>query len=97
LWACDQVGQPFQFTSYCNSELDPVLDSIPLTADRKRLRSLIGRYHDLIVADQPYTFLYYVDRVDLYRARVYGVEMDSRGDWVGAARWWVHDAGARNR
>ena len=96
LWACDQVGQPFQFTSYCNPELDPVLDSIPLTADRKRLRSLIGRYHDLIVADQPYTFLYYVDRVDLYRARVYGVEMDSRGDWVGAARWWVHDEGARN-
>ncbi len=97
LWACDQVGQPFQFTSYCNTELDPVLDSIPLTADRKRLRSLIGRYHDLIVADQPYTFLYYVDRVDLHRARVYGVEMDSRGDWVGAARWWVHDPGARNR
>ena len=97
LWACDQVGQPFQFTSYCNPELDPVLDSIPLTADRKRLRSLIGRYHDLIVADQPYTFLYYVDRVDLYRARVYGVEMDSRGDWVGAARWWVHDPGAKNR
>ena len=91
LWACDQVGQPFQFTSYCNPELDVVLDLIPLEADRTRLRSLIGRYHELVVADQPYTFLYYLDRVDLARARVYGTNMDSRGDWVNVARWWVYD------
>jgi peptide/nickel transport system substrate-binding protein len=91
LWACDQVGQPFQFTSYCNPELDVVLDSIPLETDRARLRSLIGRYHELVVEDQPYTFLYYLDRVDLARARVYGTNMDSRGDWVNVARWWVYD------
>lgn len=97
LWACDQVGQPFQFTSYCNPELDAVLDSIPLMADRGRLRSLIGRYHELIIEDQPYTFLYYVDRVDLARSRVYGTRMDSRGDWVEVARWWVHDGGGDHR
>ncbi|MBT8461946.1 MAG: hypothetical protein KJO44_05430 [Gemmatimonadetes bacterium] len=97
LWACDQVGQPFQFTSYCNPDLDAVLDAIPLEADRTRLRSLIGRYHELVVADQPYTFLYYVDRVDLARARVYGTDMDSRGDWVNVARWWVHDDDGESR
>jgi peptide/nickel transport system substrate-binding protein len=97
LWSCDQVGQPFQFTSYCNPELDTVLDSIPLVADRARLRSLIGRYHELVVADQPYTFLYYVDRVDLARSRVYGTAMDSRGDWVNVARWWVHDGTGAQR
>jgi len=91
LWACDQVGQPFQFTSYCNPELDTVLDSIPLETDRARLRSLIGRYHEIVVKDQPYTFLYYLNRVDLMRARVYGTDMDSRGDWVNVARWWVHN------
>lgn len=93
LWACDQVGQPFQFTSYCNPELDAVLKSIPLEADRDRLRSLIGQYHQLIAKDQPYTFLYYLDRVDLVRARVYGTDMDSRGDWVNVTRWWLHDDG----
>ncbi len=97
LWACDQVGQPFQFTSYCNPDLDAVLDAIPLETDRTRLRSLIGRYHELVVADQPYTFLYYVDRVDLARARVYGTDMDSRGDWVNVARWWVHDDDGESR
>jgi peptide/nickel transport system substrate-binding protein len=97
LWACDQVGQPFQFTSYCNPELDVVLESIPLEADRTRLRSLIGRYHELVVADQPYTFLYYVNRVDLARSRVYGTDMDSRGDWVNVARWWVHEGTGEGR
>jgi peptide/nickel transport system substrate-binding protein len=93
MWACDQVGQPVQFTSYCNPELDAVLDSISLVADRARLRSLIGRYHALIAADQPYTFLYYLDRVVLAREDVYGLRMDSRGDWVNAARWWKHEGG----
>jgi len=97
LWACDQVGQPFQFTSYCNPELDVVLDSIPLEADRERLRSLIARYHELVVADQPYTFLYYVDRVDLSRSGLYGLQMDSRGDWVNVARWWVYRGRSTDR
>jgi peptide/nickel transport system substrate-binding protein len=95
LWACDQVGQPAQLTSYCNPELDPVLDSIRLTTDRDRLRSLIRRYHEIIAADQPYTFLDYVRRVDLHRARVRGVEVDARGDWVGVTRWWLNPAGRR--
>ena len=30
-----------------------------------------------------------VDRVDLARSRVYGTEMDSRGDWVNVAIWFV--------
>jgi peptide/nickel transport system substrate-binding protein len=93
LWSCDQIGQPVQFTSYCNAELDPVLDSIPLTPDRERLRSLIGRYHRIVAADQPYTFLYFTDRVDLLRSHVFGTDMDSRGDWVEAPRWWVLDTG----
>jgi peptide/nickel transport system substrate-binding protein len=91
LWACDQLGQPFQFTSYCNPELDAILDSIPLVADRDRLRSLIHRYQEVIAEDQPYTFLYSLDRVALARSNVFGLRMDSRGDWVNVARWWKRD------
>jgi hypothetical protein len=29
--------------------------------------------------------------VDLARSRVYGTDMDSRGDWVNVTRWWIHD------
>lgn len=95
LWSCDMVGQMFQFTSYCNRSLQPVLDSIPTTVDRERLRSLIHRYHEAIAADQPYTFLFYQEAVDLYRAAVNGVELDTRGDMQSVARWWIHPEGRR--
>lgn len=97
LWSCDQVGQPVQFTSYCNRELDPVLDSLSLVPDRETLATLIGRYHEMISSDQPYTFLYFADRLTLRRSRVLGVEMDSRGDWVGVPGWWVLNAADPDR
>lgn len=89
LWACDQLGQPFQFAGYCNPELDLVLDRMRLTPERGRLRALIRQYHEMLAADQPYTFLYYVDKIDLHRRWVGGLEMDSRGDWAGVSRWWI--------
>ncbi|MFQ5746834.1 MAG: ABC transporter substrate-binding protein [Gemmatimonadota bacterium] len=95
LWACDQLGQPFQFTSYCNPVLDPVLDSIPLTTDRARLEGLIRRYERIVAEDQPYTFLYYNTQVNAYRSRVHGLAFDARGDWTAASRWWLDPRGRR--
>ena len=95
LWSCEMVGQMFQFTSYCNRSLEPILDSIPLTADRERLQGLIRRYHEKIAADQPYTFLLYQEAVDLYRSDVRGVELDTRGDLQSVARWWIQPEGRR--
>ena len=95
LWSCEMVGQMFQFTSYCNPALEPVLESIPRTVDRGRLRDLIRSYHETIAADQPYTFLFYQEAVDVYRSDVRGVELDTRGDLQSVARWWIHPAGRR--
>ncbi|MFQ5888974.1 MAG: ABC transporter substrate-binding protein [Gemmatimonadota bacterium] len=89
LWACDQLGQPLQFTSYCNPELDPVLDSIPLTVDRERRKDLIRHYHEIIATDQPYTFLYFEKRADALRRVLRGFEPDARGDWASVSRWWL--------
>ncbi|MEN8143471.1 MAG: ABC transporter substrate-binding protein [Gemmatimonadota bacterium] len=88
-WACDQVGQPNQFTSYCNPGLDPVMDSIPVVQDREVLRGLLRRFHQTIAADQPYTFLFYLDRINGVRG-VQGVEFGVRGDWLSVHEWWVH-------
>lgn len=95
LWSCEMVGQMFQFTSYCNRSLEPVLDSIPRTVDRDRLQDLIRRYHEAIAADQPYTFLFYQEAVDLYRTWVKGVELDTRGDLQSVASWWIRPEGRR--
>jgi peptide/nickel transport system substrate-binding protein len=89
LWSCDRIGNPWQFTSYCNPELDPILDSIPITMDRERRGELIRRYHEVIAADQPYTFLYNEIRTAGVRRSLKGVEIDIRGDWVSVIDWWV--------
>jgi len=95
LWSCDMVGQMFQFTSYCNPSLEPVLDAIPRTVNRDSLQNLIRSYHEAIAADQPYTFLFYQEAVDLYRADVQGVELDTRGDLQSVASWWINPEGRR--
>ncbi len=88
-WACDQIGQPNQFTSYCNPSLDVVMDSIPIVQDREVLGGLLRRFHEIIAADQPYTFLFYLDRINGVRG-VQGVEFGVRGDWLSVHDWWVH-------
>lgn len=97
LWSCDRMDQPFQFTSYCDSAVDAVLDSIPRAVERDRRRRLLRRYNELIQRDQPYTFLFFEDRADGLGAGLRGVEMDARGELVGVADWWVHPAGRRSR
>lgn len=96
LWACDQLGQPLQFTSFCDPALDPVLDSIPLAADPGRQRVLIERYHRTIADAQPYTFLYYETRADAHRSELHGFTPDERGDWASVTRWWLHPEGRRS-
>lgn len=89
LWSCDRIGNPWQFTSYCNPELDLILDSIPVTLDRERRGEMIRRYHELVAADQPYTFLYNEVRTSGVRRSLKGVEIDIRGDWVSVIDWWI--------
>lgn len=96
LWACDRIEQPFQFTSYCDAELDAVLDSMQVVADRGVLDALVDRYNDIMAEDQPYTFLYYADHVVAARVELRGAAMDSRGDWVSITNWWLEPA-ARSR
>jgi hypothetical protein len=38
---------------------------------------------------QPYTFLYFPDRLDAVRDRVRNVVMDVRGEWVNVRDWEV--------
>jgi peptide/nickel transport system substrate-binding protein len=97
LWACDRIEQPFQFTSYCNPDLDAVLDSMQVVSDRAVLDGLVDRYNAIMAADQPYTFLYYADHVVASRVQLRGTTMDSRGDWVSVTDWWLEPAARSQR
>ena len=90
LFACSHLGEMFQFGSYCNEELDPVLDSIPMVRDRETRLRLYRRYNRIVQEDQPFTFLYATTDAVGIRRELQGVVLDARGELTSAREWWIH-------
>jgi len=89
MWSCGQLTHPVHFSSYCNPDLDAVLDSLLFVTDHEAYAGLVRRYNEILAADQPYTFLYYPAHRAAARVELRGVEMDARGNWVSVADWWL--------
>lgn len=85
---------PFFLSGYSDSRLDAVVDSLATTLDRDAEGDLWREAQEILVRDQPWTFLYYFPNLAGVRDRLQGVEMDVRGRLVSVADWWVRDAGA---
>ncbi|MDX1566910.1 MAG: ABC transporter substrate-binding protein [Longimicrobiales bacterium] len=89
LFHSDAADAEYGFAGTQVPEIDQLLDTLPLIPDREEAQPLWNRYQELIVEHQPYTFLYFPDRINGVAGRVRGAEMDVRGDWVNVARWWI--------
>ena len=96
LFHCDKRDEPYQWVSYCNPQTDRLLDTLPRVVDRNASRPLWNQYQRQIAQDQPYTILYFGRRIEGLHRRLLNVNPDARGDWVGAARWYLHPE-MRNR
>ncbi|HET7228968.1 MAG TPA: ABC transporter substrate-binding protein [Longimicrobium sp.] len=89
LFACAKRDNPITFAGYCNPEVDALLDSVQTVADRRAALPLWHRYQQLIARDQPFTLLYFGNRLMGIGRRVRDARPDARGDWVGVERWWI--------
>ena len=89
LWSCDRPDAPFAFAGYCSPGVEAVVDSLALARGRDQRRRLLSRYREILVRDQPYTFLYHVNRLDAHRQALRGLVLDARGAWTSARRWWL--------
>lgn len=89
LWSCDRADAPFAFAGYCSTDAGAVVDSLARARGREQRRHLLARYRDILVRDQPYTFLYHVTRLDGHRGALRGLTLDARGTWTSARRWWL--------
>ena len=90
LFSCESVGQGFQFASYCNRELEPVLQAIPNARSPEESEALLREYVEIVNRDQPFTFLYFAVDAAARRDELMGVEPDIRGDLRGIRSWWLH-------
>lgn len=86
---CDKRDEPFQWSGHCNPRLDALMDTLPVMTDRETAMPLWRDYQQLLAQDQPFTFVYFEERLHGVNNRLRNVNPDARGDWVGAARWFI--------
>jgi peptide/nickel transport system substrate-binding protein len=89
LFHCDKRDDPFQWGGYCDPETDALLERLPRIVDRADSKPLWAQYQRKIAQDQPYTFLYFQERLEGVHERLRNVHVDARGDWVGVTDWWL--------
>lgn len=90
LFSCAARGELFQFTSYCNEELEPTLQAIPQARSEDQSRALLRTYARTIAEEQPFSFLYFTREAAMYRRELQGLDPDIRGDLRNVRDWWIH-------
>ncbi len=83
------VDGPNAYSGTRNPELDRLLDTLGVITDREAAIPLWRRYEQVLAQEQPYTFLYFRDRLMGVRRTVQGMVLDARGEWVNVRDWWV--------
>ena len=89
LFHCDKRDAPYQWVGHCDERLDALLDTLPTISDRDVARPLWSEYQQRVSEQQPYTFVYFEERLHGAHNRLRNVNPDPRGDWVGVDRWFI--------
>jgi len=92
LFHSDKIDDPYAFSGTRNPTLDRLMESLPLVVDRTEAAPLWREYQYEILREQPYTFVYFQDRLDGVNTRLRGVTMDARGEWINIKDWWIDPA-----
>jgi peptide/nickel transport system substrate-binding protein len=85
----DRGTGPFALSGTSNTELDRLLDTLPLVVDRAEARPLWGEYQRIQDEEHPYTFLFFPERLTGVSRRMRGVDTDVRGEWASVRDWWI--------
>ena len=80
------------FISYRNPEVDELIIQGRRTFDRNKRREIYHRVHELIAADQPYTFLFTQYALVAVDRRLRGLDPAPAGLTWNLNRWWVPEA-----
>jgi peptide/nickel transport system substrate-binding protein len=82
-------NDPISPTGFADARADALMDTLATTLDRDAARPLWKEYQRLMVRESPVTVLYYAKTLAGLSGRLQGVEMDGRGPYFTAQRWWL--------
>lgn len=90
IWHSEKTGaKEFNFVTYSNAEVDELLDKGRRTFDADERERIYDRFQEILVDEQPYTFLYYADSLPAVHCRVHGIEPAPAGISYNFTEWYV--------
>jgi peptide/nickel transport system substrate-binding protein len=89
VWHSDSISDKFNFVSYSNAEFDQLNDTAIFEMDPEKARAMWWRAQEMIVEDQPYTFLYTPKDINFIHKRFENVQMETLGWIYNLQQWWV--------
>jgi len=90
MWHSSMTGpKQFNFVSYQNPEVDELLDKGRRTFDEAERKKFYDRFQEILVEDQPYTFLYYPESLPAVHCRFMGIEPAPAGISYNFKDWYV--------
>jgi peptide/nickel transport system substrate-binding protein len=92
-----QMNAGQNFAGYLSTDADKILDAARALQDRAKRKELYFALHKIVHEDEPYTFLYVLERSYAWNRRVHGVsptDVSALPRSPGVSRWWV-DKGQR--
>lgn len=93
LWHSAPPGEPtFNFGRYSNPEVDRLLAEVGEVFEFAAQKPILDRIQELIVADQPYTFLVENTRVTVQSSRLRGAEINAATPFFNISQWYVMTA-----
>ncbi len=80
------------WSGYSDPRLDALLDTLARSVDPIRDRALWSEYQRLMAGEGPFTVLSYPRILVAVRPRLHDVDVDVRGEYASATRWWIAPA-----
>ncbi len=90
IWTTAAPDEPtFNYEGYSNPEVDRLIRKARATTEISERKRLYDRIQELIVRDQPYTFLYEGERLDGLNRRVRGAVINDATPYFNIDEWYI--------
>ncbi len=85
----DKIAEPLAWAGLQDPVLDDIMDSIVDAPSQEVAAPLWQEFQERIVELQPFTYLYYQERLEGVSGRMETMPMDARGEWAQILDWRV--------
>ena len=89
IWHSESINDKYNFVSYANPEFDRLNDAAMFEMDEKKAMEMWWRAQEVIAEDQPYTFLFSRQQLNIVHSRFQNVQMETVAWFYNLEQWWV--------